>query len=62
MLIELRTKDGKIIGMPFNDLSLSNSEWTWEELLRYCCVRHNYRPVDIVRRPDRLMITVELVE
>ena len=62
MRIELRTKEGKIVGMQFDDLGLSNSEWTWEELLHYCRVRHSYRPVDIVRRPDRLVITVELVE
>lgn len=61
MLIELRTKEGKLIGMPFNDWSLTDTRWTWEELLRYSCVRHNYRPVDIERR-DGLIITVELVE
>lgn len=61
MIIELRTKEGKLIGMPFNDWSLTDTRWTWEELLRYCCVRHNYRPVDIELR-DSLRITVELVE
>ena len=61
MLIELRTKEGKLIGMPFNDRDLTDTRWTWEELLHYSCVRHNYRPVNIERR-DGLIITVELVE
>ena len=62
MLIELRTKEGKIVGMPFNDDGLTYTEWTWEELLHFCRVRHNYRPVSVYRLMETLTFTVELVE
>ena len=58
----MRTKEGRIIGLPFEDGCLSVSQWSWEELLQFCQVRHDYRPVDIMRYPGILKITVELVE